>query len=250
MPSPNAYRDGRPPSWSSAGVVTREPGARRLGATARSVSRHGPPGRRAAPPALERMLRAPRVRPADRPILAVLVGAVGVETTTSSTPRSTGWPPRAHGPARGEPAPADLRSLARGVRAAWRRCRSPSAADRRFTRRVAGRSVATSAGTSSVGLRSKKPCGLSTNPQLSTGMTGQSSGRGKCVTPKVCHMTTSPPRVAVRRRTPAARRRRGAGWAVAGRIALGGVVRRHPQVPGRERRPPGDRRAGSASTTG
>ena len=48
-------------------------------------------------------------------------------------------------------------------------------------------------GTSSAGLRSKKPTGTSWNPQYSTGMTGQSSGRGTCVTPNVCHTTMSVP---------------------------------------------------------
>jgi len=40
-------------------------------------------------------------------------------------------------------------------------------------------------------LRSKKPTGLSVNPVWSVGMTGQSSGRGKWVRPKVCHSTMS-----------------------------------------------------------
>ena len=38
-------------------------------------------------------------------------------------------------------------------------------------------------GTSRAGLRSKNPNGISTNPVYSTGITGQSSGRTKCVTP-------------------------------------------------------------------
>src|SRR5207253_5423617 len=46
-------------------------------------------------------------------------------------------------------------------------------------------------GTSSVGLRSKNPNGTSENPAYSTGITGQSSGRGMWVTPNVCHSTTS-----------------------------------------------------------
>src|ERR1035437_7429283 len=46
-------------------------------------------------------------------------------------------------------------------------------------------------GTSSAGLRSKKPNGLTRNPVYSTGMTGQSSGRTKCVTPKLYQTTTS-----------------------------------------------------------
>src|SRR5690242_14451818 len=49
------------------------------------------------------------------------------------------------------------------------------------------------AGTSRVGLRSKKPDGLSVKPHVSTGMTGQSSGRGKCVAPNVCQSTMSCP---------------------------------------------------------
>ena len=48
-------------------------------------------------------------------------------------------------------------------------------------------------GTSSVGLRSKKPVGLSVNPQRATGMTGQSSGRGTWVGPNVCQTTMSSP---------------------------------------------------------
>ncbi len=42
---------------------------------------------------------------------------------------------------------------------------------------------------SRVGFRSKNPTGLSTKPLTSTGMTGQSSGRGMWVMPKVCHTT-------------------------------------------------------------
>src|ERR1019366_6443573 len=48
-------------------------------------------------------------------------------------------------------------------------------------------------GTSSVGLRPKKPVGLRVNPHRLTGITGQSSGRGKWVGPNVCHSTTSAP---------------------------------------------------------
>jgi hypothetical protein len=47
------------------------------------------------------------------------------------------------------------------------------------------------AGTSSVGLRSKNPAGLRVNPHTSTGITGQSSGRGKCAEPNVCQRTMS-----------------------------------------------------------
>src|SRR6266508_3110957 len=43
------------------------------------------------------------------------------------------------------------------------------------------------------GLRSKKPTGLMVKPQWATGITGQSSGRGKWVIPKVCHRTMSRP---------------------------------------------------------
>ena len=53
--------------------------------------------------------------------------------------------------------------------------------------------VASGAGTSSVGLRSKKPVGLSMNPVLVTGITGQSSVRTTCVGPNVCHTTMSWP---------------------------------------------------------
>ena len=49
------------------------------------------------------------------------------------------------------------------------------------------------AGTSSVGLRSKKPVGLSMKPVLVTGITGQSSSRTKCVGPNVCQRTMSWP---------------------------------------------------------
>ena len=48
-------------------------------------------------------------------------------------------------------------------------------------------------GRSRMGLRSKKPTGRRVKPQVTTGMTGQSSGRGKCVIPKVCHRTMSAP---------------------------------------------------------
>jgi hypothetical protein len=48
-------------------------------------------------------------------------------------------------------------------------------------------------GRSRIGLRSKKPTGRSVKPQWATGITGQSSGRGKCVIPKVCHRTMSQP---------------------------------------------------------
>ena len=46
-------------------------------------------------------------------------------------------------------------------------------------------------GTSSAGLESKKPTGIRWNPQYSTGITGQSSGRGEWETPKVCQATMS-----------------------------------------------------------
>ena len=46
-------------------------------------------------------------------------------------------------------------------------------------------------GMSSVGLRSKNPTGSSEKPALLPGMTGQSSGRTKCVTPTVYQSTTS-----------------------------------------------------------
>ena len=49
------------------------------------------------------------------------------------------------------------------------------------------------AGTSSTGLRSKKPSGRSLKPTVSTGMMGQSSVRGKWVSPKVCQTTMSWP---------------------------------------------------------
>ena len=42
-----------------------------------------------------------------------------------------------------------------------------------------------------VGFFSKKPTGIKWNPQYSTGITGQSSGLGVCVTPKVCQVTKS-----------------------------------------------------------
>ena len=46
-------------------------------------------------------------------------------------------------------------------------------------------------GTSRAGLRSKKPHGFSENETVSTGMTGQSSGRGMWWMPKTCHSTMS-----------------------------------------------------------
>lgn len=41
------------------------------------------------------------------------------------------------------------------------------------------------------GLLAKKFLGRSSSVMGSTGMTGKSSGAGMCVTPKVCHSTTS-----------------------------------------------------------
>ena len=49
--------------------------------------------------------------------------------------------------------------------------------------RVGGRSI--------MGFRSKKPDGISLNPQLATGWTGKSSGRTEWCRPKTCHRTTS-----------------------------------------------------------
>src|SRR5437660_4617323 len=46
-------------------------------------------------------------------------------------------------------------------------------------------------GTSSAGLRSKKPTGLSVKPMEETGITGQSSGRGMWLWPIVYQTTTS-----------------------------------------------------------
>lgn len=46
-------------------------------------------------------------------------------------------------------------------------------------------------GTSIAGFWSKKPVGFSEKPVYSTGITGQSSGCGTCVTPNVCQTTTS-----------------------------------------------------------
>ncbi len=46
-------------------------------------------------------------------------------------------------------------------------------------------------GTSRAGFRSKKPTGMSVKPAYSTGITGQSSGRGTWVTPNVCQTTRS-----------------------------------------------------------
>ena len=81
---------------------------------------------------------------------------------------------------------------------------------------------------SSVSLRRARGCGrrsrpgLSGKPAYSTGMTGQSSGRGTCVTPNVCHthdvgvderpVGRGPPRqaVAARRAGSGSRRRRAA----------------------------------------
>ena len=60
-------------------------------------------------------------------------------------------------------------------------------------------------GMSSAGLRSKNPTGLRVNPAWSTGMTGQSSGRGKWVGPKVCQMTMSSPSIGRSARVQAGR---------------------------------------------
>ena len=54
-----------------------------------------------------------------------------------------------------------------------------------------GSARSTTGGTSRAGLRSKNPTGVSRNPVYSTGMTGQSSGRGRWVTPNVYQSTTS-----------------------------------------------------------
>src|SRR5512146_1904116 len=43
------------------------------------------------------------------------------------------------------------------------------------------------------GFRSKNPTGTREKPASCTGITGQSSGRGLCVTPSVYQSTTSPP---------------------------------------------------------
>ena len=48
-------------------------------------------------------------------------------------------------------------------------------------------------GRSRTGLRSKKPTGRRVKPQVATGITGQSSARGKWVIPKVCQRTMSWP---------------------------------------------------------
>jgi hypothetical protein len=57
-----------------------------------------------------------------------------------------------------------------------------------------------------LGFLSKKPTAISWNPQYSTGMTGQSSGLGEWVTPKVCQATISVPTndlsAAVQRNSP------------------------------------------------
>ena len=42
-----------------------------------------------------------------------------------------------------------------------------------------------------MGLASKNPTGIRWNPQYSTGITGQSSGRGEWVMPKVYQATSS-----------------------------------------------------------
>ncbi len=64
---------------------------------------------------------------------------------------------------------------------------------RRHLRAQPGEQWSAGGGTSRVGLRSKKPVGLSTKPQRATGMTGQSSGRGTWVGPNVCQSTMSVP---------------------------------------------------------
>ena len=104
--------------------------------------------------------------------------------------------------------------------------------------------VGAGGGTSRVGLRSKKPVGLSTKPHRATGMTGQSSGRGMWVGPNVCHTTMSAPSMS---RSPAMNAGRPAPpgfWfdEVAGRVALVRVVAGDPQVVGREPGPGRQRR--------
>ena len=73
--------------------------------------------------------------------------------------------------------------------------RRPAARGAPALRRPVGVAAAVARGgrsrTSSAGLRSKKPTGISMKPVYSTGITGQSSGRTKWVTPNVYQSTTS-----------------------------------------------------------
>ena len=108
------------------------------------------------------------------------------------------------------------------------------------------RSARRSAATSSAGLRSKKPNGMSVKPVYSTGMTGQSSGRTKCVTPNEYQTTTSVPAIV---RSCAVQRGKPSppacwfGYSPAARRSSD-CVRRDPQVVLREAGPPPDRRFG------
>jgi hypothetical protein len=103
----------------SSGLVTRQPGARRLGR--RLPDRF--PGTdllAAARPRqqLERMLRAPQSFDLRTGILAVLIGAVGIETTTVLDPELDRRDVREVIAELEENLPRDLQALARGVRGA------------------------------------------------------------------------------------------------------------------------------------
>ena len=109
--------------------------------------------------------------------------------------------------------------------------------------------------SSRAGFRSKKPKGVSRNPVYSTGMTGQSSGRGMWVTPNVYQSTTSSPRRSSR--SAAVARSLGQAGApgvlvgeVPGRAALVGPIRRDPEVVAGEPGPATHRRLGWANSVG
>ena len=137
--------------------------------------------------------------------------------------------------------PARPRRSGRARAAARRASTCPSLAS------LVGRgSARRSRATSSAGLRSKKPNGMSVKPVYSTGMTGQSSGRTKCVTPNVYQTTTSVSAIgrscAVQRGSPSPP----ACWFGYSPAAapLVGRVRRDPEVVLREAGAPPDRRVG------
>ena len=73
-------------------------------------------------------------------------------------------------------------------------------------------------------MRSKNPTGIRWKPQYSTGITGQSSGRGRWVTPKVCQATMSVP---TSERSAAVQPE-----AVSSGVLIGVVARRPPFVVG------------------
>ena len=162
-------RGGRPPAHAPASGP---------------LPRHGSAGRR--PPAAAPGAHAAHpagVRPGRARCSPCWSGRSA--SSPCSIPSSTGPRPASSWAGSRRNLPADLRALVEGVRAA---VGGGLAHDPAL---MAGRSSPQSspgvagapalAGTSRVGLRSKKPSGRRLNPHVSTGITGQSSGRGKWV---------------------------------------------------------------------